>query len=479
MRYLIIFLFSSFSLFGFDYHLKPYKISDGIHCFFGLPSQVNYINGGNMINSCYIETNEGYVVIDSGPTYNYAQDAYTIMEKLKKLPVKFVINTSSDEVHILGNEFYKEQGAILLGPASYEKHIKNSQPLLLKKFLTEDAIFNTRIIPLNKYLKKDTSLLLGNLNIEIKMIENDDEHLYVYLKEKKIIFVGDMIFNNRIVPIKNNRSLLVWEQALKKIAILDWINIVSSHGYMTRRSALDRTKQYLKLLKREILKYLDADNLCEDIVSKVKLPSFQEEKLYDFWHKKNVAIVCDELLSNSTDKASTNSNKSLTEQISEEMKNIEVLTTQVSKAPFSTKIKPKETKIMIVESKSKSVKKIKGIKYVTFSQAMQRAKLKKKIVLIKVRATSCKYCDQLDNLMRKNSKVKNIINKYFEIVKINVDNQDLPLGLTVSSTPTLIFIQPTNKKILMKLAGIRALGELLDVLKEAVEDGHNGGYLQP
>ena len=31
----------------------------------------------------------------------------------------------------------------------------------------------------------------------------------------------------------------------------------------------------------------------------------------------------------------------------------------------------------------------------------------------------------------------------------------------------------------MNLRGIEALGELLDVLKEAVEDGHNGGYLRP
>ena len=38
-------------LYGFIYHLKPYKISDGIHCFFGLPSQVSHINGGNMVNS--------------------------------------------------------------------------------------------------------------------------------------------------------------------------------------------------------------------------------------------------------------------------------------------------------------------------------------------------------------------------------------------------------------------------------------------
>ena len=53
------------------------------------------------------------------------------------------------------------------------------------------------------------------------------------------------------------------------------------------------------------------------------------------------------------------------------------------------------------------------------------------------------------------------------------------MGLIVRSTPTLIFIEPNNKKVLMKLPGIKALGELLEVLNEAVDDGHNGGYLRP
>ena len=98
MRYLISFFIFSVYLYGFNYHLKPYKISEGIHCFFGLPSQVREINGGNMVNSCYVETSEGYIVIDSGPTYSYAQEAYEVMKKKKKLSVKYVINTSSDEV---------------------------------------------------------------------------------------------------------------------------------------------------------------------------------------------------------------------------------------------------------------------------------------------------------------------------------------------------------------------------------------------
>ncbi|HHH18971.1 MAG TPA: hypothetical protein ENK86_00450 [Campylobacterales bacterium] len=122
MRYLLSLILLTLSLFGFDYHLKSYTMAEGVECFFGLSSKVNEINGGNIVNSCYIQTDEGYVVIDSGPTYSYARQAFQFIEANSSLPVKFVINTSSDEVHILGNGFYQERGAQLLGPLSYKAH---------------------------------------------------------------------------------------------------------------------------------------------------------------------------------------------------------------------------------------------------------------------------------------------------------------------------------------------------------------------
>jgi len=448
-----IFLLLSINLYGFDYHLKPYKISDGIHCFFGLPSQVTHSNGGNMINSCYIETTEGYIVIDSGPTYSYAQDAYRLMEKKRKLPVKYVINTSSDEVHILGNEFYKEQGAIVLGPEAYREQLKVKKSLHLKTLLDEDVLEHTRIVPINRYISNEEILMLGNTKLYIKLAKGDNAHLYAYLKEKKIVFAGDMIFNNRIVSLKENRSLLLWEKELAKLEKLDWIDIVSAHGYMTRRSALNHTKTYLSRLKQEIYTAIKRGDSKEQILKNVTLASFSKDRLYSFWHKKNVLTAYKEL------------------------KEVSIKGTKFVKSNLS-KIKPSNVSNKRDDTRT-TVSLNNTLKYRTFSEAIKYAKANKKIVLIKVRSTTCKYCDQLDNVISTNGQVKNILNQYFEIVKVNTDYETIPLGETVQSTPTLIFVQPSNQKVLMKLPGIRAIGELLEVLNEAVNDGHEGAYLKP
>jgi len=477
MRYLISLFIFTIYLFGFNYHLKPYKISDGIDCFFGLPSQVNNMNGGNMINSCYVEVNNSYVVIDSGPTYSYAQEAYEVMKKKKKLPVKYVIDTSSSEVHILGNEFYKELGAKLLGPKDYIKHIGTKEKLFLETVLTKDAFVNTRVVFLDEYVDENKSLVFNEMNISINMVEGDSDHLYVYIKEKDILFAGDFIFNNRIVELKSGRSLLTWLKGLSELTALKWSDIISSHGYMTRRSALKNTKLYLTRLKSEVSKEIKKGSSRKETIQNVKLLAFSNHKFYRVLHPKNVASAYDELKnfivkSKVLDKNSTiNSKVVKREKKRSKIEDFKDLNNSKLAVSPTIKLKTKVTKEI-----SEPINKI---EYKSFNQAISEAQSKNKIVLIKVRSTLCKYCDQLDRIISTNTNLQKILNKYFEVVKIDSDYEEIPLGITVRSTPTLIFIRPDSKEVLMKLSGIRALGELLEILNEAVDDGHNGGYLKP
>lgn len=466
MHYFLSFLFFTSYLFGFDYHLKPYAISEGVNCFFGLPSSVTKDNGGNMINSCYIETEDGYIVIDSGPTYSYAQATYAIMEKVKKVPVKYVINTSSDEVHILGNGFFKEQGAILLGPKDYKRHLIENKKLLIADKISKDAIYNTRLVPLDNYLEDDLAILLGDIKVNIKEIKNDDEHLIVHIPSKKIVFAGDMIFNNRIVPLKNSRSIVVWQEGLELLNSLSWEDVVSSHGYMTRRSALKNTQSYLSLLKSEVKSSILNGESREDAIKNIKLSAFSEDRLYAFWHPKNVASVYDEFTQKKEPEINAIS-KTITSVAKSETKKRD----EVKKIVKQELVKPKPKKIVKT--------KVTSVNYVSFATAKKQAKAKNKIIFLKVRSTTCKYCDELDRVIASNNKVKNILNRYFEVVNLNSDYDAIPYDIRIECTPTLIFMKPDSREPLMNLTGIRALGEFLEVLKEAVVDGHNGGYLNP
>ncbi|NOZ90296.1 MAG: thioredoxin fold domain-containing protein [Epsilonproteobacteria bacterium] len=481
MRYILILYFFTISLFGFNYHLKPYHVTDGVECFLGLPLTVEKINGGNVINTCYVETSEGFVVIDSGPTYSYAQQAYNVMQDISKMPVKYVINTSSDELHILGNEFYKEMGAILIGPKDYKKIKK----VLLKEKITDDAFINTRLIPLDKIVTKNYNVTVGNTKVRVEKIINDDRFLTVYIPQRKIFFAGDMLYNNRIPELKGH-YLLNWLKALKKIEAIKWTTIVGSYGIVMNYSALKNTTSYLTLLKKEITSNIKKGMSKKQCIKNVTMSAFKGDRFYDLLHKKNVAIAYDELKSKIKNKKKTEHKKeklikkkikSKKKHKREKKKKI-----KIEKKIKKEKIKKKKTKSEKRTKKEKVAKKenkkITPIYYHSFPAAIRMARQSKKIVLIKIRSDNCPYCDELEKILKQNSRVKEIINENYKMVQLNMSRDNIPLGIRVSATPTLVFVRPDIKKVVMVIPGIDSSRELISILKEGIKYGKQNGYLK-
>ncbi len=247
MNYIItLFLLTVFSFGEFNYHLKPYTVTKDIKCFFGLQKKASIINGANIINTCYIKTSEGYIVIDSGPTYQYAQQAYQAIQKENPLPVKYIINTSANELNSLGNAFYKEQGATLIG-VKRDKNQKNKN-ISLENKISKEAFENTHFVPLDISLNTDKEITLGLSKIKIKKFE---DKLVIHLPKSKTIFVGDFVSDNPSETRTKHSSTKNWAKTFNKIEKLSWEYIISSHSIKRKRYALADTQNYLKLFQEK------------------------------------------------------------------------------------------------------------------------------------------------------------------------------------------------------------------------------------
>lgn len=468
MKYIISLLFFTISVFGFDYHLKSYNMAEGVECFFGLSSTANEINGGNIINSCYIKTKEGYVVIDSGPTYSYAQQANQAINKKERLPVKYVITTTAEETHFLGNSFYKEQGARLIGPKEHKKY-ENREEFQLQKSISIDTFQNTRVVPLDQYIESDETIYLGGVEINIiKIIDESDHYLVVHIPQRGIIFVGDMVFNNRLLSLKSGRSIVHWLKALRKIEGVSWQRLISAHGINTRYTAMKNTKSYLTILKNTIVQKIERGESKESIIQNTKMFSFMEDALYDECHKDNVLFAYNEL-SKSVSKIKKESNG---------VKTIINPPVVIKKEPIVPKTFQKKSTAIKVEAKS-PVKRYTqpNIRYYSFHQAIKKARANQKMVLLKIRSDNCPFCDELDNILRENREVKRLINQNFVMVAMNNSREELPLNIKVGLTPSLAFIRADTQEVKMIIPGIEALAELVETLKEGVTDGQRDGYL--
>ena len=281
----------------FDYHLHPKKITENIYCFFGALENISKENGGNMVNSCYVKTKKGFVVIDSGPTFAYAKQAYTQMQKIAPLPVKYVINTHDHDDHWLGNSFYKSQGASLIGPQTYKENVIDGMQTRIERILGKKLFGKTTIVKLDTVVDDNLTLSLGSEIFEISQpitLAHTKGDLIVYLPHQEVIFVGDLVFNGRLTSLRDG-SILGSLEALDVIDNYHAKTIITGHGYQTDENTTDEFRRYLSEIKKQVLEAQDNDVGMEQISKKVTLPHFKKLKLYDVLHKRTVVDAYREL----------------------------------------------------------------------------------------------------------------------------------------------------------------------------------------
>jgi glyoxylase-like metal-dependent hydrolase (beta-lactamase superfamily II) len=285
------------SLYAFEYDLQPKKVAANTYCFFGKLENISKQNAGNMVNTCFVQTKVGFVVIDSGPTFLYASQAYEQMQKIAQLPVKYVINTHDHDDHWLGNSFYKSKGALLIGPRTYEQNVVAGMETRMGQVLGKVLYAKTDIVKLDTIVEHNLTLNVGEKSFTISQPEtlaHTKGDLIIYMKSEKVLFVGDLVFSGRLTSLRDG-SLLGSINALNKIDAYNAKVIIGGHGYMTDANATDEFRAYLLQMKDEILEAQDKDVGMEMITKVVTMPKYKNMKLYDVLHGRNVLDAYKEL----------------------------------------------------------------------------------------------------------------------------------------------------------------------------------------
>jgi glyoxylase-like metal-dependent hydrolase (beta-lactamase superfamily II) len=283
---------------AFDYKLEPKKVAENVWCFFGAIEKPTKENAGNMANNCYIKTTEGFLVMDTGPSYQFAKQAYEAMQKIEDLPVKYVVNSHEHDDHWLGNDYYKQKfGATLMGPESINTNYKEGDKTRMYNVLPKNAIEGTHIIDLDKVVKKKETLVLGGekfdiIPIDVKAHTGDD--VFIYMPERKVLFAGDLVMNGRITSGRHG-SVMGQLKALAMMQKLDWKILVPGHGFITDATAMDEANLYFKLTKERVLKAIDEGVDATEINEVVKLIEFKDKAMYDILNAQNIGFAFDEL----------------------------------------------------------------------------------------------------------------------------------------------------------------------------------------
>ncbi|MBD3789597.1 MAG: DUF255 domain-containing protein [Campylobacterales bacterium] len=110
---------------------------------------------------------------------------------------------------------------------------------------------------------------------------------------------------------------------------------------------------------------------------------------------------------------------------------------------------------------------------VSWEKAKELAAKEHKIIMIRGVLPFCKWCIQMDREVMVEKEVVDALNKDFVVVKMDVIQDKLPLGMKSLGTPSFYFINSDGKTIIDQMQGYGNKEEFLELLRKIKEDAKN------
>ena len=92
-----------------DYRLEPRRIAENTWVIEGAVDDFSRTNGCNIINTAFIATKEGVLVINTGPSRLYGEQQRRAIENVTQQPVLRVLNLNLHPDYFLGNAAWSDK----------------------------------------------------------------------------------------------------------------------------------------------------------------------------------------------------------------------------------------------------------------------------------------------------------------------------------------------------------------------------------
>lgn len=233
---------------AFDYRLQPVKIADDTWALIGTTEDITRGNGGNIVNTAFVVTRDGVVVVDSGPSLRYGEQMRAAIARITRQPVIRVFNTHHHPDHFLGNQAYHGVPIAAL-PATRTGERTDGGAFADNMYrMAGDWASGTEA------QVADEEARPGRWNVgghEFELIALDGHtagDLAILDRSTGTLFAGDLIFLDR-APTTPHASVPRWLATLDALARLGAKRTLPGHGPLHEGLAgIDMTRDWLRWL---------------------------------------------------------------------------------------------------------------------------------------------------------------------------------------------------------------------------------------
>lgn len=240
-----------------DYGLAPEKIADDTWVLTGRSEDFSFTNGGNIVNTAFIVTQAGVLVIDSGPSRAYGEQLRRAIARITRQPVVRVINTHHHPDHFLGNQAFAPDTLAALPGTIHGIHTEGGSFNDNMYRLAGDWMAGTEpVAPIHPLAAGP--LELGGHQFELIALEgHTGADLAILDRSTGVLFAGDLVFHDR-APTTPHARLPAWQASLDTLEALPFRHLVPGHGPVANDAGpIRQTRAWLGWLDRTLRQAAD------------------------------------------------------------------------------------------------------------------------------------------------------------------------------------------------------------------------------
>lgn len=261
----------------------PVEVAPGVFSAIGATQPGTYENAGHNNNLSFIIGAESVAVVNGGATNALARALHAEIQKHTDRPVRYVFSENGQSHAVLGNHYWKSQGATVIGhvDAQHEIEVRGFEMLDSMRRYNAELAEDTDVVSFDVTFTDSYQIDLGGRIVEARVFgpAHSPGDISIVIPDANVILAGDMAFHVRMPPIFDETDTAAWLDSFQVFAnfAADMI-IVPGHGGPTDiETVTSGTLDYLVFLRDAVQSVLDAGGSLQD--------AYQiDQSAYKHWH---------------------------------------------------------------------------------------------------------------------------------------------------------------------------------------------------
>jgi len=230
----------------FHYGLKPEVVADGIWVVRGADDAILMGNGGAIANVTILDTKDGAVLVDAGPSLRYGTALTALAKKLTGKPVARVYLTHLHPDHTYGDAAF--QPVQIAATPALIAELKSEGPGFSDGMyrLLGDWMRGTELHIPGHVIATPRETIGGRTLRMLTLAGHSGADLAIYDEATKTLIAGDLVFHDR-APSTPHADLPRWRTSLDTLKGLGQARVVPGHGPidLTPHAAIDQTRDWI------------------------------------------------------------------------------------------------------------------------------------------------------------------------------------------------------------------------------------------